>query len=108
MTFQEKINKFMVDNKYTSLNKLAKDSKIPYTTLRDFYARPNLDNAVLSTIKKLSEFMKCTLDYLVYDEILDPNGYGKSKEDDTLLTKDDKDFIQYMISKRKKEKEEKE
>ena len=72
MTFNDKIDKFMKDNNY-NLKQLASASNIPYTTLNDFYNKKIADNSRLSTIRKLSKFMNCSMDYLSYDEITDPN-----------------------------------
>lgn len=72
MTFNDKIDKFMKDNNY-NLKQLASASNIPYTTLNDFYNKKSADNSRLSTIRKLSKFMNCSMDYLSYDEITDPN-----------------------------------
>lgn len=72
MTFNEKIDKFMKDNNY-NLKQLAIASDIPYTTLNDFYHKKSADNSRLSTIRKLSKFMNCSMDYLSYDEITEPN-----------------------------------
>lgn len=74
MTFNEKIDLYMKNNNYSNLKQLAEKCKIPYTTLRDFYEKKSADNSRLSTIRKLSNFMGCSMDYLAYDEITDFNG----------------------------------
>lgn len=68
MNFNEKVDKYMKDNNIKDLKKLAILSDIPYTTLRDFYNKKSADNSRLSTIRKLSKFMNCSLDYLAFDE----------------------------------------
>lgn len=68
MNFNEKVDKYMRENNIKDLKKLAILSNIPYTTLRDFYNKKSADNSRLSTIRKLSEFMNCSLDYLAFDE----------------------------------------
>lgn len=68
MNFNDKVDKFMKENNIKDLKKLATLSDIPYTTLRDFYNKKSADNSRLSTIRKLSEFMNCSLDYLAFDE----------------------------------------
>lgn len=73
MTFNDKIDNFMEQNGYDNLKQLSSDCGIPYTTLKDFYDKKSANNSRLSTISKLSKFMKCTMDYLAYDEILNPN-----------------------------------
>lgn len=69
MNFNDKIDKYMEDNNIKDLKKLAGLANIPYTTLRDFYNKKSADNSRLSTIRKLSEFMNCSLDYLAFDNI---------------------------------------
>lgn len=73
MTFNNKLDKFMKDNGYHNLKQLAIACDIPYTTLRDFYEKQSADNSRLSTIRKLSRFMGCSMDYLAYDDITDYN-----------------------------------
>lgn len=68
MNFNDKIDKFMSDNNIKDLKRLAILSDIPYTTLRDFYNKKSADNSRLSTIRKLSEYMDCSLDYLAFDD----------------------------------------
>lgn len=74
MTFNEKIDKFMSENNIANLKQLAKLTDIPYTTLRDFYDKQSADNSRLSTIRKLSKYMNCSMDYLSFDEIDDFKG----------------------------------
>lgn len=69
MTFNDKVDKFMKDNNISDIKKLAINSGIPYTTLRDFYNKKSADNSRLSTIRKLAKYMNCTIDYLAYDDI---------------------------------------
>lgn len=73
MTFNEKIDKYMKVNEIPNLKQFALQADIPYTTLRDFYEKQSADNSRLSTIRKLSKYMKCSMDYLAYDDILEPN-----------------------------------
>ena len=68
MNFNDKIDKYMKDNDIKDLKKLAVLANIPYTTLRDFYNKKSADNSRLSTIRKLSELMNCSLDYLAFDD----------------------------------------
>lgn len=72
MTFNEKIDKYMKMNGIPNLKQFALRADIPYTTLRDFYEKRSADNSRLSTIRKLSKYMKCSMDYLAYDDIIDP------------------------------------
>lgn len=123
MTFNDKVDLFMKKNNYSNLKQLSKACDIPYTTLRDFYEKKSADNSRLSTIRKLSKFMGCTMDYLAYDEITSPNDikieeisnkgnekniifdelellFSKHKD---ILTDDDKEYMKFIIEKRKKE-----
>ncbi len=75
MTFNDKIDLYMKNKNYNNLKQLAEASEIPYTTLRDFYEKKSADNSRLSTIRKLSNFMGCSMDYLAYDDVTDFNGY---------------------------------
>lgn len=74
MTFNEKIDKYMSENNIPNLKQFALKTAIPYTTLKDFYDKKSADNSRLSTIRKLAEYMNCTMDYLSYDEVNDFNG----------------------------------
>lgn len=161
MTFNEKIDKFIAENNIPNLKQFALQAGIPYTTLRDFYDKQSADNSRMSTIRKLSKYMHCSMDYLAYDDITDKNDillngldiddpytdknkefnvnikvgvpesktnllfdylknnkvkykildvHGKPDELDVLfdkhkdiLTKDDKEYIKFIIEKRKKE-----
>lgn len=73
MTFNEKIDKFIAENNIPNLKQFAIQAGIPYTTLRDFYDKQSADNSRMSTIRKLSKYMQCSMDYLAYDEIVDKN-----------------------------------
>ena len=75
MTFKEKIDKYIQDNGISNLKQLSKLVDIPYTTMRYLYDSENADNSRLTTIRKLSKFMDCTMDYLSYKEVNDINGY---------------------------------
>ena len=132
MTFNEKVDSFMKENNIKNLKQLAILSDIPYTTLRDFYEKESADNSRFSTIKKLSTFMKCTMDYLAYDDLLTPNQCkidGLDISDETyinfnkideynskldrfdllynqnkgILTEDDKEHMEFIINKRIRE-----
>ena len=74
MTFNEKLDKYMAENSIPNLKQFALKTSIPYTTLKDFYDKKSADNSRLSTIRKLAEYMNCTMDYLSYDEVDDFNG----------------------------------
>ena len=73
MTFNEKIDLFMTSNDISDLKSLARKVDIPYTTLRDIYKKKSAENSRFSTMKKLSTYIGCTLDYLAYDDVTDLN-----------------------------------
>lgn len=70
MTFTEKLDALMAKN---GINKsiLSKESGIPYTTIAGFYTK-GTDNVKLSTLKKLSSYFGCTIDYLADDDYDEP------------------------------------
>ncbi|HJA11451.1 MAG TPA: helix-turn-helix transcriptional regulator [Candidatus Mediterraneibacter merdipullorum] len=69
MSFTDKLDALMADKR---INKsvLSKESGIPYTTIAGFYAK-GADNVKLSTLRKLSSYFGCTIDYLVDDDNTD-------------------------------------
>lgn len=46
---------------------LSREADIPYTTIDSFYKK-GTDNVKLSTLKKLSTYFNCTIDYLIKDD----------------------------------------
>lgn len=54
--------------KEKNINKaeLARGSGVPYTTIDGFYKK-GADNAKLSTLRKLCNYLECSLDYLADD-----------------------------------------
>lgn len=74
MKFSKKIDLLMKKRNIKNLRQLASDVDIPYTTLWDYYSNPiRLERANLTYIKKIAKYLECTVDYLAYDEITDPN-----------------------------------
>lgn len=67
MNMIEKLNKLMQE-KGINRSILSKESGIPYTTIDGFYKK-GTDNVKLTTLKKLSSYFSCSLDYLVDDDI---------------------------------------
>lgn len=67
MTFIDKLDNMMAER---GINRsiLSKESGIPYTTIDGFYKK-GTDNVKLSTLKKLSAYFNCSLDFLVDDDI---------------------------------------
>ncbi len=76
MDISEKIDLFMEENNIPSLHKFSAASKIPYMTLFDIYKKKTAENSRFSTVKKLCDYMNCTIDYIAYDEVTDKN-YAK-------------------------------
>ena len=67
MSFTDKLDALMAER---GINKsiLSKESGIPYTTIAGFYTK-GTDNVKLSTLKKLSSYLECSIDYLADDEL---------------------------------------
>ncbi len=66
MSFTEKLDALMEER---GINKsvLSKESGIPYTTIAGFYTK-GTDNVKLSTLRKLSSYFGCSIDYLADDD----------------------------------------
>lgn len=100
MTFLEKLEYLMKKNNIKNLHELSTKCKIPYSTLRGFYTK-GTDNIKLPTLRTLSKFFNCSIDYLADDDIVDIKPYGdgqidedikifqKTLKDHNLLDKDD-------------------
>ena len=65
MSFTDKLDELMAEK---GINKsvLSKEAGIPYTTIAGFYTK-GTDNVKLSTLKKLSSYLGCSIDYLADD-----------------------------------------
>lgn len=70
MSFTDKLDALMAE-KGINKSTLSKESGIPYTTIAGFYTK-GTDNVKLSTLKKLSSYLGCTIDYLADDESFEP------------------------------------
>lgn len=66
MKFTEKLDSMMAEK---GINKsiLSKEAGIPYTTIAGFYTK-GTENTKLSTLRKLSSYFGCSIDYLADDE----------------------------------------
>lgn len=66
MSFTDKLDALMAEK---GINKsiLSKESGIPYTTIAGFYTK-GTDNVKLSTLRKLSSYLGCSIDYLADDD----------------------------------------
>lgn len=89
MNFLEKLDYLMQKEKINK-NILSKNSGIPYTTIDGFYKK-GYQNTKLSTIQKLATYFNVSLDYLIFDEIVDLD-YGKV--DKFKVTTDEMYFIE--------------
>lgn len=69
MSFTDKLDALMAEK---GINKsiLSKESGIPYTTIAGFYTK-GTDNVKLSTLRKLSSYLECSIDYLADDDNTD-------------------------------------
>lgn len=77
MTFANKIDKLLEENNLKNLRQLSQELDIPYTTLWDYYSIPiRLEKANLTYIKKIAKRLGCTVDYLAYEDVTDPNSYS--------------------------------
>lgn len=70
MSFTDKLDALMAEK---GINKsiLSKESGIPYTTIAGFYTK-GTDNIKLSTLRKLSAYLGCSIDYLADDGNTNP------------------------------------
>ena len=64
MDFLDRLRRLSIEHGYANNMQLSKASGIPYTTLDGFY-RSGYDNVKLSTLRKLSECLNCSIEYLV-------------------------------------------
>ena len=68
MNFLEKLD-YLMEERAINKSKLSKISGVPYTTIDGFYKK-GYENTKLSTIRKISEALNVSLDYL-FDETSD-------------------------------------
>lgn len=68
MSFTEKLNALMAE-KRINRSILSKEAGIPYTTIAGFYTK-GTDNIKLSTLRKLSSYFGCSIDFLANDNSL--------------------------------------
>jgi len=110
MRLTEKLDMLMREKGITKAN-LARESGIPYTTIASLYDK-GYENAKLSTQRKLANYFGCSLDFIADDNV-DERGTKKTTAiaallpEEVELTEEEmkqiNDFIQFIVSKRKKE-----
>ena len=66
MSFTDKLDALMAE-KGINKSTLSKESGIPCTTIAGFYTK-GTDNIKLSTLRKLSSYLGCSIDYLADDD----------------------------------------
>ena len=100
MSFTDKLDALMAEK---GINKsiLSKESGIPYTTIAGFYTK-GTDNVKLSTLKKLSTYFDCSIDFLADEEA--PSTLA-AHFDGSEYTEDELDeirqFAEFVKNKRK-------
>ena len=73
MNFLEKLDTLM-NQKSLNRKTLSEACGIPYTTIIGFYSK-GYEGTRMNTVKELAHFFGVSTDYLIRDEITDPN-YG--------------------------------
>ena len=102
MSFTDKLDELMAEK---GINKsiLSKEADIPYTTIAGFYTK-GTDNIKLSTLKKLSAYLGCTIDYLADDSHGQPTTLA-AHFDSEEYTEDElneiRQFAEFVKGKRK-------
>lgn len=103
MSFTDKLDALMAEK---GINKsiLSKESGIPYTTIAGFYTK-GTDNVKLSTLKKLSSYFGCTIDYLADDSQKKPSTLAAHFDGDEYTESEldeIKQFAEFVKGKRDK------
>ena len=102
MSFIDKLDALLAER---GINKatLSKEAGIPYTTIAGFYTK-GTDNVKLSTLKKLSSYLGCSIDYLADDEDCKPTTLAAHFDGDEY-TEDEleeiRQFAAFVKNKRK-------
>lgn len=103
MSFTDKLDALMAEK---GINKsiLSKESGIPYTTIAGFYSK-GTDNVKLSTLKKLSSYLGCSIDYLADDNNQNKISTIAAHFDGNDYTEDEleeiRQFAEFVKNKRK-------
>ena len=103
MSFTDKLDALMAEK---GINKsiLSKESGIPYTTIAGFYTK-GTDNVKLSTLRKLSAYLECSIDYLADDQSKEGPTTLAAHFDGTEYSEEELDeirqFAEFVKNKRK-------
>lgn len=103
MSFTDKLDALMAEK---GINKsiLSKESGIPYTTIAGFYTK-GTDNVKLSTLRKLSSYLGCSIDYLADDDSVEEPSILAAHLDGDEYTEDElneiRQFAAFVKNKRK-------
>lgn len=91
MNFLEKLN-ILMNERGLNRKTLSEACGIPYTTIIGFYSK-GYEGARMSTIKTLSHYFGVSTDYMIRDEITDPN-YGLSPLSSSDLSEDETQLVE--------------
>lgn len=100
MSFITRLEYLMKKNGISSKAELARLSGIPYTTIDGFYKK-GTDNIKLSTLRKLTDCLHCSLDFLIDDvkgQNLAAHFEGEDFTEEELKEIDN--FVDFVKSKR--------
>lgn len=102
MTFTEKLDALMAEK---GINKsiLSKEAGIPYTTIAGFYTK-GTENTKLSTLRKISSYFGCSIDYLADDDNYEPPHTFAAHFDGTEFSEEQLDRIREFAKFIKQEK----
>lgn len=110
MDLIEKLQFLMKKNNIKNISQLAKETNIPYTTLKSIFDG-DVNDIRLSTSRKLSEYFKITLDELLDNNIIldnqnfrfaSYNGFNSDELDDTDIEEINR-FVEFIKNKKKNE-----
>lgn len=96
MSFTDKLDALMAQ-KGINKSTLSKEAGIPYTTIAGFYTK-GTENTKLSTLRKLSMYFGCTIDFLADDENDDTPTTLAAHFDGEEYTEDELDEIKQFAA----------
>ena len=83
MSITEKLDKFMNENNYKKAD-VARLSGVPYTTIDGLYKKGD-ENTKLSTLRKLANYIGCTIDELTGGSTAKDSRYNLDSETAKLI-----------------------